>query len=143
MGKRSKIKQLNNGKSKLRKKENGIEILEGGAPPTKMFKEERTGNSRHISNDIDKISQFCLQQSNIPSVVMTDILSKIEKNNIVSNKISQLEKELEDITANVVVKENKEDLEEIIKKNNNIIDENFKVELVDYIDDFIDKILVD
>ena len=40
-------------------------------------------------------------------------------------------------------KENKEDLEEIIKKNNNIIDENFKVELVDYIDDFIDKILVD
>jgi endopeptidase La len=47
------------------------------------------------------------------------------------------------VTQVYVSKENKEDLEEIIKKNNNIIDENFKVELVDYIDDFIDKILVD
>ena len=47
------------------------------------------------------------------------------------------------VTQVYVSKENKEDLEEIIKKNNNIIDENFKIELVDYIDDFIDKILVD
>jgi endopeptidase La len=39
--------------------------------------------------------------------------------------------------------ENKEDLDEIIKKNKTIIDNNFKVESVDYIDDLIDKILIE
>ena len=76
------------------------------------------GPTIFITNDVDKISQFCLQQSNIPSIVMSDILSKIEKNNIFSSKISQLEKELEDITANVVVKETKEDLNNNIQKGN-------------------------
>ncbi len=47
------------------------------------------------------------------------------------------------VTQVYVSKENEEDLQEIIKKNSTIIDDNFKVELVEYIDDFIDKILVD
>ena len=76
------------------------------------------GPTIFITNDVDKISQFCLQQSNIPSIVMTDILSKIEKNNIYSKKISQLEKELEDITSNTVLKDNKEDLNNNIQKGN-------------------------
>jgi len=76
------------------------------------------GPTIFITNDVDKIAQFCLQQSNIPSIVMSDILSKIEKNNTFSNKISQLEKELEDITANDVVKENKEELNNNIQKGN-------------------------
>jgi endopeptidase La len=47
------------------------------------------------------------------------------------------------VTHVFISKENKEDLEEIITKHSTIIDDNFKVELVDYIDDIIDKILVD
>lgn len=76
------------------------------------------GPTIFITNEVDKISQFCLQQSNIPSVVMSDIVSKIEKNNVVSTKITQLEKELEDITANIVIKENKDELNNNIQKGN-------------------------
>ena len=38
--------------------------------------------------------------------------------------------------------ENKKDLEDIKKKYNKLIDNNFKVDLFDYIDDIIDKILI-
>jgi hypothetical protein len=76
------------------------------------------GPTIFITNDIDKISQFCLQQSNISSVVMTDIISKIEKNNTISNKINQLEKELEDSTANIVVKETKDEVNNNIQRGN-------------------------
>ena len=92
MVKRSKIKQLNNGKSKLRKKENGIEILEGGAttPPTKMFKEERTGNSRHISNDIDNkyspdrdLKEFNATTGAYNESLPTELIKLAENNTII------------------------------------------------------------
>jgi endopeptidase La len=41
-----------------------------------------------------------------------------------------------------ICKENKEDLDEIIKKDPKLIDDNFKVQIVEYIDDIIDLVLV-
>jgi ATP-dependent Lon protease len=42
-----------------------------------------------------------------------------------------------------IPKENKEDLDEIIEKNNKLIDENFKVYTVEYISEFINEIFSD
>jgi len=41
-----------------------------------------------------------------------------------------------------IPKENEKDIEEIKTKYPNLIDDNFKVEFADYIDDIVDKILV-
>ena len=37
-----------------------------------------------ISDDIEKIAKFCIQQANIPSVVMDEIMKKIEYNNVIN-----------------------------------------------------------
>jgi len=47
------------------------------------------------------------------------------------------------ITNVYISKENYQDLNEIQQKNSSLFDDNFIVELVEYIDEFIDKILVD
>jgi hypothetical protein len=44
-----------------------------------------------ISNDIDKIAKFCIQQANIPSQVMDDIMKKIEYNNLINERLFELE----------------------------------------------------
>jgi hypothetical protein len=54
------------------------------------------GPTIFLSNDVEKVAQFCLQQANIPSLVMDELMNKIEKNNVLSEKIMVLEKELED-----------------------------------------------
>ena len=53
------------------------------------------GPTIFISNDVEKIAQFCIQQANIPQIVMTDIMNKIEYNNCINNKINEFEKEME------------------------------------------------
>jgi len=59
------------------------------------------GPTIFISNDVEKIAQFCIQQANIPQIVMTDIMNKIEYNNVVNNKMNELEKELEFETTKI------------------------------------------
>ena len=59
------------------------------------------GPTIFISNDVEKIAQFCIQQANIPQIVMTDIMNKIEYNNIVNNKINELEKDFEFETTKI------------------------------------------
>jgi hypothetical protein len=49
------------------------------------------GPTIFMSNDIEKIAKFCIQQANIPSVVMDDIMKKIEYNNIINQKLAELE----------------------------------------------------
>ena len=56
------------------------------------------GPTIFISNDIEKIAKFCVQQANIPAKVMDDISSKIEYNNMLNKKIDELEKEYEYLT---------------------------------------------
>jgi hypothetical protein len=53
------------------------------------------GPTIFISDDIEKIAKFCLQQANIPAKVMEDISSKIEYNNMLNEKINELEKAYE------------------------------------------------
>lgn len=53
------------------------------------------GPTIFISNDVEKIAQFCIQQANIPQIVMTDIMNKIEYNNGINSKINEFEKEME------------------------------------------------
>ena len=56
------------------------------------------GPTIFISDDIEKIAKFCIQQANIPAKVMEDISSKIEYNNLLNEKISELERQYEYLT---------------------------------------------
>lgn len=53
------------------------------------------GPTIFISNDIEKIAKFCIQQANIPELVMNDIMQKIEYNNAINENLFQLESEVE------------------------------------------------
>ena len=56
------------------------------------------GPTIFLSSDIEKIAKFCIQQANIPSAVMNDLMTKIEFNNYLNEKISVAIKKLEDIS---------------------------------------------
>ena len=56
------------------------------------------GPTIFLSNDVEKIAKFCIQQASIPASVMTDLLDKIEFNNSLNERLSVLEKNLEDIS---------------------------------------------
>jgi hypothetical protein len=53
------------------------------------------GPTIFLANDLQKVAKFCIQQSNIPAVVMKDIMDKITFNNQINERIDLLEKELE------------------------------------------------
>ena len=53
------------------------------------------GPTIFISNDVEKIAKFCIQQANIPSIVMDDLMKKIEYNNAINERLSVLESEHE------------------------------------------------
>ena len=53
------------------------------------------GPTIFIANDLSKVAKFCIQQANIPAIVMKDIREKIDFNNQINEKIDQLEKTLE------------------------------------------------
>lgn len=53
------------------------------------------GPTIFITNDVEKISKFCIQQANIPALVMDEIMKKIEYNNVINAKLKDLENELE------------------------------------------------
>jgi hypothetical protein len=49
------------------------------------------GPTIFISNDVEKIAKFCIQQANIPSIVMDELMKKIEYNNVINEKLAVLE----------------------------------------------------
>ena len=53
------------------------------------------GPTIFIANELQKIAKFCIQQANIPALVMNDIMEKIQYNNQINLRISQIEKDLE------------------------------------------------
>ena len=53
------------------------------------------GPTIFICDDIEKIAKFCIQQANIPSLVMDDLIKKIEYNNVLNKKIDELEKDVD------------------------------------------------
>ena len=56
------------------------------------------GPTIFLTNEVEKIAKFYIQQSNIPANVMNDILEKININNAINDKINILEQELELLT---------------------------------------------
>ena len=55
------------------------------------------GPTIFLSNNVETIAKFCIQQANIPSAVMDEIMDKIEFNNNIKIKLAKLERDLEDI----------------------------------------------
>jgi hypothetical protein len=53
------------------------------------------GPTIFICDDIEKIAKFCIQQANIPSLVMDELMKKIEYNNVLNKKIDELEKDVD------------------------------------------------
>jgi hypothetical protein len=53
------------------------------------------GPTIFISNDIEKIAKFCVQQANIPAQIMEEIMKKITYNNVINEKINEIEINLE------------------------------------------------
>ena len=56
------------------------------------------GPTIFLSNDVEKIAKFCIQQANIPAIVMNDLMEKIEFNNTLNERLNALEKNLQDIS---------------------------------------------
>jgi len=59
------------------------------------------GPTIFISNEIEKIAKFCVQQANIPGAVMDELMKKIEYNNIINQKIYDIEVELDVIKEGI------------------------------------------
>ena len=57
------------------------------------------GPTIYIAEDVEKIAKFCLQNSKLPSVIMKQITDAILFNNNLNEKISKLEKDIEDAMA--------------------------------------------
>jgi len=53
------------------------------------------GPTIFISNDVEKIAKFCIQQANIPALVMDDLMKKIEYNNVINERLYLLESEMD------------------------------------------------
>ena len=53
------------------------------------------GPTIFLANDLQKIAKFCIQQANIPAIVMKDIMEKIEYNNQINKRIDEIEKDLD------------------------------------------------
>ncbi len=67
------------------------------------------GPTLFLAEDVEKIAKFCIQQANIPSKVMEDIVEKINFNNGVNEKIVILERDLEDTIEKKTMKEHMSD----------------------------------
>ncbi len=67
------------------------------------------GPTLFLAEDVEKIAKFCIQQANIPSKVMEDIIEKINFNNGVNEKILILERDLEDMIEKKTMKEHMSD----------------------------------
>lgn len=87
------------------------------------------GPTLFLANDVAKIAKFCIQQANIPTKVMEDIMEKIEFNNTINEKIVELEHKVEDYiekhsmkeqgaTDNSLNKKNKSNKESKMSTNN-------------------------
>jgi|694.fasta_scaffold02223_5 hypothetical protein len=87
--------QITSNTSNLKNSENIPQGTSGVYVTTKDAYTLTDGPTIFISNDIEKISKFCIQQANIPAIVMDDIMKKIEYNNMVNEKIYELESQID------------------------------------------------
>jgi hypothetical protein len=81
------------------------------------------GPTIYLAEDVDKIGNFYIQQSNIPKAVFDDIIKKITYNNLVMSKIAGLESALEDLLGKEMQKEKKMTAEEFSNPEAKRLDE--------------------
>ncbi len=62
------------------------------------------GPTIFLANDVNKVAKFCIQQASIPVSVMQDLTEKIEYNNLLNEKIDEIEKRIEDELAKTMNK---------------------------------------
>ena len=77
------------------------------------------GPTIYLANDVEKIANFLLQQSQIPSVVIDDILKRISYNDDINLKISSLENEMQ-LQEERITKKNQDDNVKEIKNSRKI-----------------------
>jgi hypothetical protein len=65
------------------------------------------GPSIFITQDVDNIAKYCIKTASIPDTVLSTILKNLGHNEIISDKITQLEKDLEDANSKEEDKEKK------------------------------------
>jgi hypothetical protein len=81
------------------------------------------GPTIFISDDVEKIAKFCVQQANIPALTMKELIEKIEFNNFINKEILELETELEstiDKTQKAISGSNKIKEKDIHKLNRDV-----------------------
>jgi hypothetical protein len=77
------------------------------------------GPTIFIANDLQKIAKFCIQQSNIPSSVMKNIVSNIDFNNELNKKIYDIEQQLETEEKKLIGNASQNDKKKGNKKEDN------------------------
>lgn len=65
------------------------------------------GPTIYITNDVDNVSKYCIKTASIPDTVLSTILKNLGHNANISEKITQLEKDLEDANSKEEDKEKK------------------------------------
>lgn len=75
------------------------------------------GPTIFLADDVEKVAKFCIQQANIPSKAMEDIMAKIEFNNKINVRITILEKKIETIEENNLKKESNNSVKDNKKKS--------------------------
>ena len=65
------------------------------------------GPTIYITSDVDNVAKYCIKTASIPDTVLSTILKNLGHNAILSEKISQLEKDLEDANSKEEDKEKK------------------------------------
>ena len=93
-----KLKRLNSQSTLNKSDEINKSVNPGVFVTTKDAYSLTDGPTIFISENVEKIASFCIQQANIPSVVMDDIIQKINYNNVLNEKINTAEMELDYIT---------------------------------------------
>jgi hypothetical protein len=76
------------------------EVVQGSSGIYVITKDAYTltdGPTIFISDDIEKIAKFCIQQASIPPIVMEEIMKKIEYNNVINSRLSILENSFDEI----------------------------------------------
>lgn len=53
------------------------------------------GPTIFLANDLSKVAKFCIQQANIPAIIMDSIMEKIEFNNQINKQVEEIENALE------------------------------------------------
>ncbi len=76
-----------------------LDSLAGARLTTKDAHTLTDGPSIFLVSDVSKVARVLLREAAIPSTTMQDIASRINANNIVADTISDLEREIEDLSA--------------------------------------------